>query len=409
MCCLQKGNRLKSKYPNRKEFFSVSENENKSETIQTENQKPSNGGNSTTALIVKTAVRAALSTLVCIALLCALFVTLFPYDAMKIYVDFGNRARALECAENYIARNRGKYESEQPALDSRYVSALYMACELSISLYNGERDADNKKLRAADVKKYTEEYLAVGGIQERNHEMNKYNIAHSPYYQHTSLYSYRDYLARYNYLARCELNERNAMLVNGVAEDIGLTASRFLNQNIQISEGSIDTYAEIFNALSAMIAYDFKMAGASDLLASKTINEEKLGALGNTLPAGYAWFAPLIDRQTAGNKTLLMTQIEDKFVRFRDFVLNDMLPSEYTTDDLLHRLYAFRALTNFADSVFRAQIVIGSCPLYDGMDMNDVAGWRGELRHFDVDGTDWDMTSYHLKLEKDYMLALANK
>ncbi len=382
------------------------ENENKSTVI--ENKEPASGG-STVELVIKTAVRAVLSTFVCLALLGALFVTLFPYDAMKIYVDFGNRARALECAENYIAMNRAKYAQETPALDSRYVSALYMACELSISLYNAEKDDGNKTERAADVKKYTEEYLAVNGIQERNFEMNKYNIEHSPYYQHTSLYSYRDYLARYNYLARCELNERGAMLVNGTAEDIRETTSRFLNQNIQITESTIDTYAEIFNSLSAMIAYDFQKAGASDLLSGKVINEDKLGALGNSLPSGYAWFYPLIDRQEKENKTLLMKQIEDKFVAFRDFVLNDMLPSDYTTDDLLHRLYAFRALTNFSDSVFRAQLVIGSCPFYDGLVTNDAAIWRGELRHFERDGEDWDMTSYYFQMEKEYMLALANK
>ena len=339
-------------------------------------------------LIAKTAIKTVVYALVGIVLVAALFTTFFPYGAMRLYGDLGNKSRALECAERFLNGERQKYEGIYPALDSKYVLALHNACSLSISLYGGARNDDERKERAEQVKKYTDEYLAVPSIAERNRLIDEYNIKRGgqPYYYHPSLYSYRDYLVRYNYLARIELGERNKWIYAGEQSDTAIFSNMFVNLEFAPTNNNIDEICEALNMLSAMIDYDFKRASVESF---GSLSENELGsipAIADTVLTG--WFEPLAARE---GKTQLLRNIESKFELLKNYAVSMTVTD---SESALHGLYVFRSLSNFADSASAFLTALASSRYYDGITTNDDV-WRGNLGHINIEGNNYNMRDYY--------------
>lgn len=371
----------------------------------------------TGVLIAKTAVRTAVSAIVLLVLAVSLAVVFFPYQAMKAYMSFGMKSQALECAEKYISRKRDSYEEDAPELNSRYVTALYNACELSISLYTGAKKDGAKKERAAQVIRYTEEYLAVPGIMQNLDELSRYAVAHQSYYYHPSLYSYRDYLVRYNYIARCESGERNdreSFIYDGRPADIGVLESTFYNQSLEeildserLSGNSytIDALAESLNVLSAMIVFDFKKAGVESF---EGLSENDFGNIGKDLDVSYPWFYPLADRRTESNLSVLLDRIEEKFDMLKRAALK--MP-ESDKREMLDKLYVFRSLSGFADNVWCALMTLSGNEAYNEgagtADANRFLKWQSLNGVEDYSGSMRDY--YNRELMPKYVKLLAEK
>lgn len=350
-----------------------------------------NNNGDLTQLIIKTAIRTFLSAVVCIILAVSLAVTFLPYQAMKVYSDLGMKVRSLECAERYIDSQSSKYgENNNPPIDGRYVSAVYMADELSISLFTTADDSQAVDYYAQKILRHSQNYLSINSIHERNELINAYNVANQPYYYHTSLYSYRDYLCRYNYLARCVLDERDEMLLNGSVDTVSMVTSRFLNENLNLTLNNIDSFAEIFNQLSEMIRYDFKQAGITDI---SSMNESQLGAV--RLDAYISYFHPLISRdKSAGldtNFTLLLRSVESKFEQLKSFALT--MPCA-NAEEALQQLYVFRSLSYFAENLNKALIILSGNEHYAHININDALRWQ-TLGTVSVNERNYTMTDYY--------------
>lgn len=359
--------------------------------------------NSVTVLIVKTAIRTLLSAVVCLALIASLAVTFFPYGAMKFYLDVDMKIRALECAEKYIDGQSEKYETVSPAIDSRYVSALYTAGELSVSLLRGAKNSDARLYYADKIISHTENYLSVNGIHERNAQISEFDVKHQPYYNHPALYSYRDYLVRYNYLARCLTDKRGVMVYDGKPVDMQLIMSAFNNENLTLNGNNIEAFAEVFNQLSEMIEYDFDRAGAAGFasMAEKDLGKIKLDPYGD-------WFEPLISRSSSiqnTNFTLLLRAMENKFTQFKDYALS---MSAATADEALKRLYVFHALWLFGDNLNSALITLSGNEQYKYININDAMRWQ-KLNTITADGSNYTMRDYYkLVLMPQYAKILAS-
>ena len=339
-------------------------------------------------LIAKTTIKTVVYAFVAIMLAAALFTTFFPYRAMLLYDDFGNKSRALECAESFLKRERGKYEELSPELDSKYVLALNNACSLSISLYGSATSEVEKEERAAQVKKYTDEYLAVPRIAERNRLIDEYNIKRGdqPYYYHPSLYSYRDYLVRYNYLARIELGERDKWIYAGEQSDTTIFSNMFVNLEFAPTGNNIDEICEALNMLSAMIDHDFKRAGVESFGALSENDLGSIAAIKDTVLTG--WFEPLVTRE---GKTMLLKNIESKFGLLKNYAVSMTVTD---AESALHGLYVFRALSNFADSASAFLTALSSSAYYGGITTNDDV-WRGDLGHININGNNYSMRDYY--------------
>ena len=340
-------------------------------------------------LVAKTTIRTVLSAAVCIVLIAALFVSFFPYSAMRLYVDFGNKNRALECAESFVRRERTKYVDTAPSLTSNYVSALYTGCELSVSLFNTAKDDGEKAERARQVKDMTSEYLSVPSISERNRLINENNIKKGgqPYYYHPSLYSYRDYLVRYNYVSGCVLGDRKNWIYAGSESNIDVFANMFYNIDFTPNANNIDEICEAFNMLSAMIAFDFDRAGVTDYLQRDENSLASITEIVRTEQTG--WFAPLVERS---GKTTLLTNIESRFIMLRDYALG---MSVTDADTALHRLYVFRSLSNFAYSARAFLIALSPSEYYFGLDNNSYAFWNEACGGIQYEGYPWGMNDYY--------------
>lgn len=345
-------------------------------------------GSDVGALIAKTAIKTVVYALAGIMLVAALFTTFFPYTAMRLYGDLGNKSRALECAERFLNGERGKYETSAPELDSKYVLALNNAATLSISLYGAAQSDGEKAERAEQVKKYTDEYLAVPRISERNRLIDEYNIkrGNQPYYYHPSLYSYRDYLVRYNYLARLTLGERDKWIYAGEQSNITIFSNMFVNVEFAPTNNNIDEICEALNMLSAMIDYDFKRA---EVESFGSLSENELGSIpaiaGTTLTG---WFEPLASRD---GKTQLLKNIESKFELLKNYAVSMTVTD---AESALHGLYVFRSLSNFADSASAFLTALASSSYYGGITTNDDV-WRGNLGHININGSNYNMRDYY--------------
>ncbi len=357
--------------------------------------EPENTG----ALIARTAVRTVVSTVAALVLIVSLIVVFFPYNAMKAYMSLNMKARALESAESYIALNEKKYSETPAPLDSRYVSACYVSCELAISLYGKAEDKADKAFYADKIIEHTQRYLSLYRIAEHNDEISRYNVSHQPYYYyHPSFYNYRDSLVGYNYTARCETDKRSGMIIDGVLSTTDNATSLFYNRELEITENNVIMFTEILNMLSAMVAYDFETAGGKNY---SSMTERELGLI--RLDPESDFFAPLAAK--GNTRPLLITAIEEKFDAIETYALDKMKHS--TPWETLGRLYVVRSLARFADNMYRMTATLAANDLYAAFDNNYPGVWKSLGR---IEGTEWSLTDYYNNvLLPDYAKQLTSK
>lgn len=324
--------------------------------------------------LIGIALRTAITAFAAVVLATALFTTWFPYDAMLYYVDIGNNPRALECAANFINLESPNWQGKNPPTESRYVSALYTAGRISITAYKNTENAEKKTEYANSVLEYTEKYLGVFGISERNDKINSHNIKNQQIATyHPSLYSYRDYLARYNYLARCTLSKREEWLYAGKRAPITDLTSLFYNESFVMNNSNTDEIAEALNMLSEMVAYDFSAITSDDYML---MGENEIGSLGaKKITSGRKWFYPLIDD---GKKTGLLVGIERHFTAMTNYAYSQMESRD--NESQLRVLYVMRALSRFADNMDKMLTVLCASEHYPEILSADYLNWRGMNR-----------------------------
>lgn len=161
--------------------------------------------------IFAVAVRSAFWTVVAGVLLCACFLSFFPYTAMKFYAKLDLKEMAFASAEKYIARNASDYSAESGRVPSgfgKYADALYYAANASIYFLN---DAVSEKGGASEdavyyakkVNKYANEYIywndlsllgEENSFRNRTKKIDDYNLLHTAPRMRPHVYSYTDYL-----------------------------------------------------------------------------------------------------------------------------------------------------------------------------------------------------------------------
>ena len=157
------------------------------------------------------AVRSAFWTVVAGVLLCACFLSFFPYSAMKFYSKLDLKVMALASAEKYLARNESDYDAESGKIPSgfgKYADALYYAANASVYFMNdciGENGVglEEAVYYAKKVNKYASEYLAWNDLtllgeedsfRNRTKKIDDYNLLHASPRMRPHVYSYTDYL-----------------------------------------------------------------------------------------------------------------------------------------------------------------------------------------------------------------------
>ena len=220
-----------------------SETQNGIETEETAAQREAGGADvmpcPAESVLLRTAGRALFLSAVAAALVLALVTLLAPYSAMRFYLDAGNTARALQCADIYVNRHSGGAHT----YDGRYAEVLYTASGLAAEL------ADEGDLRAARLAdRYIKRYLAIDGIDARNDKIDAYNLSHSSPSLHPALYSVRAYLENAAYKCRLYLGDASEP---AIGYDVADAAAVFSGG---IGEDNIGTVCVLLENLSAFCA-----------------------------------------------------------------------------------------------------------------------------------------------------------
>ena len=158
---------------------------------------------SDTQVIVTTAIKTLYACVVILALFAVLFVSLFPYSAMKLYDGLGNTHRAYASARRAVRVESGEER----------VSAMLASVNYGASLFEEEPDA-----HALYLYEDTLAFLSDGSCIARAEKVDEYNLAHSAKKLHPNLYSYLSY-------AR-ELNARSAYRI-GKTDTVKENLSKF--------------------------------------------------------------------------------------------------------------------------------------------------------------------------------------
>lgn len=94
-------------------------------------------------------VRTVVSFFIVLMLLCALFVSSFPYRSMQFYFNMGNNMGALHHARRVVKRYG---QQENPAYDSRFADSLFLA--QSITSNRLDNSIENRGLNSAITQRY---------------------------------------------------------------------------------------------------------------------------------------------------------------------------------------------------------------------------------------------------------------
>lgn len=150
---------------------------------------------SESSVIARTAIATLFWIVVSLALLLTAARAVFPLAAANVYLNFGNTARAYDCAASAARLHGG---------DSR-VNARIIAVNSSISLMG-----ENPGEYAEAVISETEAFFADTGCVDRIPLIDEYNVKNADKTMRPNLYSYADYISGENTRARFISGEQSA-------------------------------------------------------------------------------------------------------------------------------------------------------------------------------------------------------
>lgn len=291
-------------------------------------------------IIIRTSVKTVFFTAVFCALLLTLAVFLFPFQAMNFYMDVGNKVRALESADVYLA---GAKDKDRPTYDSRYAGVLYTASDLAGSLFHAAVRADKKTYYAERTDELTERYFSVHNISMKNEAIDSFNLSSgvNPA-AHPSLYSIADYMTVRQYDARVCLGKKDKLIwTRDRALDFDTLLNSTLNaENFAVTDETILPWITVFHQLSSYIDGVFREIGVYEL---PDLGDEALGTFGANLKGNhFDLFYSLGERK---GFTKIYTLVTGKFKVFSDFV-NAMPMSD--AKSALKKCYCLKAISDFA-------------------------------------------------------------
>lgn len=297
------------------------------------------------------ALRSAFWTFVAGILLCACFLSFFPYSAMRFYSRFDLKDMALMSAEKYLSRNSDKYAEatrKTPAPFGKYADALYCAANNSIHFMNGKvqnkgYESRDARYYAEKVVKHSDEYIRFTiALSERTSRVQSYNLIHSAPALHPYVYSYTDYLATMRFKAYYILGDYAKM-----GTIINETTTPWINAGSDwqfANEYEFDEFMLLISELNAYLDGEFTKIGLD-----KLISEAKDGVL---YPQGIGDEINLYGAQKpfdlfiedSGRFALLYTDTVKHIDKFVDYIRDNSIryaPDSSAPDLMKHLQYTY--------------------------------------------------------------------
>lgn len=339
-------------------------------------------------LIAKTAITTVywLVIVVMLGICCLAYV--FPYNSMKIYADFGMTDRALQMGEIAISReakreNFNFYESKYTAtlIDVLLYSSIITNNAVNGKSYN-KVNWDKVSYYAKKTIKYTDKYLDVTNISQRNKLIDEFNYSNSPPSIHANVYSYDESLRTGKMKAQLYCNEGlektfsdMTSLVNTLYGYNSETRQRYLNDFIILSQ-QLSAYIEF-----ELLRIDFISNKESDM-TGLIFKQEPLS------------FNMLFDYEIGF--TLLYKNFTKIYSEYRDFIvkyntngdIKEQLKQLYYTkviNNLVDNMYSFAHVLYSKRNGFNEKLIDDIIMEYQGE--NNSGGWLNNL-HNGLEGED---------------------
>lgn len=396
------------------------------------------------AIAVKT-VAIALSVVVMIV--CILAVA-FPLRTMRIFNEMGMSERAVDFAEQYIARRlsdagenidredeKGNYPeiSRTPSLsDGEFTEALYVCANRCEKLMNGayaSGDAETGAYYAERLEKYTRMYLSLNNVAALNEKRDAESIASMPTAAlHPAVYSYAHDMRTLNYRARAYLGRTDAILYDNRSNEMGVmttllergnTLTRATPDNRNGVMQLLDDFTDFIGQISEYLDVEFLRAGViNDLSAKVDIRDGENYYTGFPIVSEAAVRSLYSDKLGGNEFSLLVYGLNDItetesgfktlyenlkcFNRYAQSAADFVPITTNPVEEQLRQLYWLRALSAAAEKLRYTEILLYYNSAQFGRSGDDIIAQYGTCADFSLvmyNGTQYRISEvYKIKL-----------